>query len=246
MFLEICRVLEIAVVDRPRRTRRATSASRPVGSGWVAGGRRRVQQESLPRPGRQVGPEPGDGCGLRRGEAKPAVLTVQTQVPPAPSVQDKGCPELVAQPDRAHDVAVALAGEPVVAGGVIEPADMPAADCERGEPVHVTPAELVVQEPGGSLVQRRLTICGGEEQRFRVRGGHERGIHRQHRTQGCQHRIAEGAHLQAPVADADNLSFRPTGPRMLIHDVTVLPPATAENPNLLGWCCQYRGRSLGP
>lgn len=30
VFLEMCRVLEIAVVDRPRRTRRATSASRPV------------------------------------------------------------------------------------------------------------------------------------------------------------------------------------------------------------------------
>ena len=87
-----------------------------------------VQQDGLAQGMRDVRGEAAEQVGLGGGEAERAVLAVQAQVAPAVAADDQGGAQLVAEPDRAHDVAVARARHPVAAGGGVQRPHVPGGD----------------------------------------------------------------------------------------------------------------------
>ena len=94
-----------------------------------------VQQDGLPQRVRDVRGEAADELGLARGEAELAVLAVQAQVAPAVAAGDQRGAQLVAEPDRTHDVAVAGARHPLGSRRGVERTDVPRASAPGSEKV---------------------------------------------------------------------------------------------------------------
>lgn len=68
--------------------------------------------------------EPGEQSAFRGREAQPVVLAVQAQIAPALRVDHQDRPQLVTETERAHGVAVARAGRPLVPCRLVQRGDM--------------------------------------------------------------------------------------------------------------------------
>ena len=167
-------------------------------------GHRPVQQHGLAQGVRDVRGDPADDLGLGGGEAERAVLAVQAQVAPAVAADDQRGAQLVAEPDRTHDVAVARARAPRAAGGGVQRPDVPGRAHQLGERVDVVPAQLVVEEQGRHRDQRVFAVRAGEQQGLGVSGGEERGVDRHHAAQRGEHLPLQLGDVEAAAADAQH------------------------------------------
>ena len=130
-------------------------------------------------PAESLGHVRGDlsnNVAVARREPGGAGLPVQAHYSPACLPGPQRHPQFVAETERPHDGRVPGTAVPVAAGGLIQRPDRVRSGREVGEPVDVTPAELVGQEGRRRLDQRLLADRRGEQQRCRVHGGDEGGI----------------------------------------------------------------------
>ena len=165
---------------------------------------------------------------------------MQAQVAPAVAADDQRGAQLVAEPDRAHDVAVARAFAPPAAGGSVQRPHVPRGAHQLGERVDVAPAQLVVEEQRGHRDERVLAVGAGEEQGLRVGGREERRVDRHHPAQRREHLPLQLRDVQAAVAQGHHRAFGARG----VHGFSVDGPARRGNPNLLGWPPRPGGPTL--
>ena len=144
-------------------------------------GRGPVQQDGLAQGVRDVRGDAADDVGLGGGEAERAVLAVQAQVAPAVAADDQRGAQLVAEPDRAHDVAVARRSSPARLGWRCPATGRARARAPGRERVDVPAAQLVVEKQRGHRDERLLAVRAGEQQRLRIGGREERGVDRHRR-----------------------------------------------------------------
>jgi hypothetical protein len=171
--------------------------------------------------------------GSRKAEW--AVLPVQAQVAPTLRAGDQCGAQLVAQAERSHDFAVPRAGWTVAPGRVVQRSDVPRRAGQRGEPVDVLAAELVVQEQPRRGVERILGVCAGEQQRLRIGGRDEGGVDGHGSAEAAQHLLLHPADVEARVTVADQVAL---DLRRLILPATGRVSRRASvggNPNFLGW-----------
>ena len=90
--------------------------------------------------------DPGDDVSVARGESGGPGLPVQAHHSPARLPGPQRSPQFVAEAERPHDGRVPGTAVPVAAGGLIKRPDRVRRGGQVGEPVDVTPAELVGQE----------------------------------------------------------------------------------------------------
>jgi hypothetical protein len=216
---------------------RSSSSTTPGRRG--ASGAATVQQDGLAQRMRDLWGEAAEQVGLRVGEAEPAVNAVQAQVAPAVAAVDEGRAQLVAEPGRSHDVAVARAGHPRAAGGGVQRPHVPRGAHELGERVDVPAAELVVQEHRRHRDQRVLAVRAGEEQGLGVGGREERGVDRHGRAQDAEHLPLQRRGVQAAAADAQHRAFCA---RHVGHGVQCGREGAARKPHIAG---MVRGRMRG-
>ena len=168
----------------------------------LASADRPVQQHGLPQCVRDVRGDAADHVGLGGAEAERAVLAVQAEVAPAVAADDQRGAQLVAEPGRSHDVAVARARAPRAAGGGVQRPDVPGRPHQLGERVDVVPAQLVVEEQRGHRDERVLAVGAGEQQGLGVGGREERGVDRHHSAQRAQDLPLQLGDVEAAAADA--------------------------------------------
>ena len=194
-----------------------------------------VQQDGLAQGVRDVRGEAADQVGLGGGEAERAVLAVQAQVAPAVAADDQRGAQLVAEPDRAHDVAVARARAPRAAGGGVQRPHVPGRAHQLGEGVDVVPAQLVVEEQRGHRDERVLAVRAGEQQGLGVGGREERRVDRHRAAQRGEHLPLQLGDVQAAAADAQHRAFGARG----AHGFQCRGRGRARKPHFVGMA---RGR----
>ena len=203
-----------------------------------------MQQHGLAQPVGEVRGQAGDQVGLGPGEAEWAVLAVQAQVAPALRAGDQRGAQLVAEAEAAQNFAVAGARRPVAAGRVVQRSDVRPRAGQRGEPVHVLAAELVVQEQRHRGAERVLGVCAGEQQRLGIGGRDEGGVDGNGPAEVPQHLALQPADVEAGVAVADHVTLGPRQASSPGHGPSVAPRARRRNPNLLGWSVRRTCRTL--
>jgi hypothetical protein len=170
---------------------------------------------------------------------------VQAHHSPARLPGPQSYPQFVAQAQLPHDSRMPVAEVPVAVGGLIQCPDRILANGQVGEPVDITPSQLVGQEGGRRLEQRFLTNSRGEQQGGRVHRGDERGIDPGQRLQPGGDLAAERDGVQTAVAALDE-RFYPSLVDLRRHDLTVQSGQARDHPRKLAWCplhARYRLRA---
>ena len=144
-----------------------------------------------------------DQVELRGIEAVWGILPVQAQYAPAPVLCEERSTQLVAEAERAHDLAVAGTSGPLTPGGPIERGDRVSGTRQRGKLIDIIAPELVLQEQFLRCAQWFVGGCGGEQQGHRVNSREERCVHRQHPAQSAQYLLAQHSGVQPGVAPAN-------------------------------------------